>query len=238
MPRFAANVDSLFVEHPWDDRFAVAAAYGFRGVEMDLVQAPDLGKLGDVLTMNGLALAAAFGPALSDPGFADALFTVLDRLEFLEAKTLVLPCGVGDPDAARDRLAYAAQEAKAYGVRVLVEPRNALDAPETTLPSHADALMLLQDRALRSVGLVLDIYEAQMAEGGLANLIEGAADWVAHIQLAGVPLRHEPDEGEVNAPYLLHLLDARGYAGWVSLDYTPRGTTKAGFAWAKPWGLG
>jgi hydroxypyruvate isomerase len=32
----------------------------------------------------------------------------------------------------------------------------------------------------------------------------------AHVQIAGVPERHEPDSGEVNYPYLLALLDRLG----------------------------
>ena len=34
---------------------------------------------------------------------------------------------------------------------------------------------------------------------------------IGHIQVAGVPDRHEPDEGELNYPYLLRLLDELGY---------------------------
>ena len=36
---------------------------------------------------------------------------------------------------------------------------------------------------------------------------------VGHLQIAGVPERHEPDLGELNYPYLFALLDELGYAG-------------------------
>ena len=57
---------------------------------------------------------------------------------------------------------------------------------------------------------------------------------IAHVQIAGVPGRHEPDSmGEVNFPFLFDLLDAHGYDGWIGAEYNPRGKTEAGLAWAR-----
>jgi 2-dehydrotetronate isomerase len=58
---------------------------------------------------------------------------------------------------------------------------------------------------------------------------------VGHVQIAGVPQRHEPDLGEVNYAYLLELLDELGYDGWVGCEYRPKAGTSAGLAWARPW---
>ena len=44
---------------------------------------------------------------------------------------------------------------------------------------------------------------------------------VGHIQIAGVPDRHEPDVGRNPLPYLFRLLDELGYAGWVGCEYNP-----------------
>jgi len=52
-----------------------------------------------------------------------------------------------------------------------------------------------------------------------------------HVQIAGVPDRHEPDCGEVNYPYLFRLLDDLGYDGWVGCEYFPRGRTEDGLGW-------
>ena len=59
---------------------------------------------------------------------------------------------------------------------------------------------------------------------------------VGHIQIAGVPERHEPDQGELHYPYLLDLIDSLGYADWVGCEYRPRcgaiaGGTSQGLAW-------
>ncbi|MER2515648.1 MAG: TIM barrel protein, partial [Candidatus Accumulibacter phosphatis] len=43
----------------------------------------------------------------------------------------------------------------------------------------------------------------------------------------------EPDDGEVNYPYLFRLLDELGYDGWVGCEYRPRGNTEDGLAWLR-----
>ena len=46
--------------------------------------------------------------------------------------------------------------------------------------------------------------------GDLAKRFVRHQPLVAHVQIAGVPERHEPDTGEVNYPCLLALLDRLG----------------------------
>ena len=46
-----------------------------------------------------------------------------------------------------------------------------------------------------------------------------------------MPARHEPDEGEVNYPWLFKLLDELGYDGWIGCEYRPRGATLEGLRW-------
>ncbi|MGH6945564.1 MAG: TIM barrel protein, partial [Geminicoccaceae bacterium] len=60
---------------------------------------------------------------------------------------------------------------------------------------------------------------------------------VSHVQIAGVPERHEPDWGEVNYSYLLEMLDRRGYRGWVGCEYVPAGNTEEGLGWASRYGV-
>jgi hydroxypyruvate isomerase len=57
------------------------------------------------------------------------------------------------------------------------------------------------------------------------------------VQIAAVPSRHEPDEGEVNYPAILAAIDAAGYAGWVACEYRPRGRTEDGLGWVRPYGV-
>ena len=67
---------------------------------------------------------------------------------------------------------------------------------------------------------------------------------VGHIQISGVPGRHEPDsdpleDQEINYPYIFRLLDELEYKGWVSCEHRPRNGTLEGLArWGGPHGLG
>ena len=61
----------------------------------------------------------------------------------------------------------------------------------------------------------MDLYHAQIMEGDLATKLRQYLPHIGHIQIAGVPERHEPDTGEVNYPYLFRLLDQLGYDGWL-----------------------
>jgi len=69
--------------------------------------------------------------------------------------------------------------------------------------------------------LNLDLYHAQIGGGNLIALIEEALPWVAEIQVADVPGRHEPGTGEVNYRNVARVLDQLGYSGIVTLEAHP-----------------
>ena len=48
-------------------------------------------------------------------------------------------------------------------------------------------------------------------------------------------VRKKPGTGEINFEFLLRHLDAIGYSGWVGCEYNPRGDTREGLKWAKPY---
>jgi hydroxypyruvate isomerase len=73
--------------------------------------------------------------------------------------------------------------------------------------------------------------------GDLARSLERHLPMTAHVQIAGVPERHEPDIGEINYPYLFDLLDRLGYQGWVGCEYFAAGSTEDGLGWAMRYGI-
>jgi hydroxypyruvate isomerase len=82
-----------------------------------------------------------------------------------------------------------------------------------------------------------DFYHAQIVGGDLIKRFEKHFPIVGHVQIAAVPSRREPDEGEVNYAQILAALDAMGYDKWVGCEYRPRTTTEDGLAWARPYGI-
>ena len=73
--------------------------------------------------------------------------------------------------------------------------------------------------------------ERGIMEGDLTRRLERLAGRIAHVQLAGVPERHEPNRSEVNLAHVMGVLDRIGYAGWVGCEYRPAGRTEDGLGW-------
>jgi hydroxypyruvate isomerase len=88
-----------------------------------------------------------------------------------------------------------------------------------------------------NLGLQMDFYHLQIMEGDLARHLHSHLSMVAHVQIAGVPERNEPDTGEINYPALFAQLDHLHYAGWVGCEYRPvrtgPGGTSAGLGWLR-----
>ena len=126
---------------------------------------------------------------------------------------------------------HAAEEAAREGVDVLIEPLNPRDAPGYFLSTQADAHAIREAVGHANLKVQMDLYHCQIVEGDVATRLRRYLPHVGHIQIAGVPDRHEPDTGELNYPYLFRLLDELGYEGWVGCEYRPAKGTVAGLGW-------
>lgn len=80
---------------------------------------------------------------------------------------------------------------------------------------------------------MFDCYHLQIMQGDISRLLEEMMPITGHIQIAAVPSRAEPDEGELDYRYILKLIDRLEYDGFVGAEYKPRGTTGEGLGWMK-----
>ncbi len=156
----------------------------------------------------------------------------------LRPARLHVMAGIADGQAGRTtylaNLAWAAEAAEAAGGQALtIEPINSRDMPGYHLATSTEAVEVLERVGADNLGLQLDLYHAQIMEGDLTRRIERLLPRLAHVQIAGVPERHEPDQGEVSYPHLFALLDRLGYAGFVGCEYHPRGRTEDGLGWLR-----
>ena len=270
MPRFAANLSMLYPEHAFLDRFAAAAADGFDAVEYLFPYAFTAADLAARLQAHGLTQALFNAPPGDFDAGERGLACLPDRLDefrrgFIEqalpyAQALscrrvhvmagLAPAGVPREalsDCYRSNLAWAAAQAAPHGVAVLIEPINPRDIPGYFLNRQDTAHALVQAIAAPNLQVQFDLYHGQIVEGDLAMklrqyLSADDSSRVGHIQIAGVPERHEPDRGEVHFPYLLDLIDALGYTGFVGCEYRPRDTgtggTSAGLGWLRRYRAG
>ena len=257
MPRFAANLSFMFMDLPFLDRFDAAAKAGFKGVEFmfpyDFAAADIQQRLAD----NGLELVLFNGPPgntqanerglASLPGreaeFKASIALALEYAAVLGNKRLHVMAGLmpAGADRARHRevyvknIAYAAGQAKALGLTVVIEPINTRDIPGFFINRQDEAHAVCRETGADNAKVQMDFYHCQIVEGDLTRTYETFQAGIGHTQIAGVPDRHEPDLGEVNYPAIFELLDRTGYAGWVGCEYRPKAGTSEGLGWLKPY---
>jgi hydroxypyruvate isomerase len=257
MPKFAANLSWMFTEYPFLERFEAAARAGFRAVEFPSPYQHSPEAIADRLRTHGLRNVLFNSPPgnvadgkrglASIPGreaeFRDSLALALRYASVLGTPQLHVMAGVMTDDRNRIKhretyvanLRYAATETANAGITALIEPINTRDMPGYFLNTQADAHAIREEIGSPNLKVQMDLYHAQIVEGDLETKLRRYLPYVGHIQIAGVPDRHEPDIGEVNYPYLFRLLDELGYAGWIGCEYRPANGTAAGLGWMVPY---
>jgi hydroxypyruvate isomerase len=259
MPRFAANLSTMFTDRPFLERCAAARKAGFAAVECQFPYEVEAVDLKAELAAHGLAMllintppgdfAAGERGLTGHPGREADFRAALDRA-LAYAKTLDCPqihvmAGVRPESASheacwmayRANLRRAGEAAAAAGRQALIEPINTRDIPGYLLNTPAEAAALIEDLGLPALRLQFDFYHAQIMGGDLTRSFERHLPLIAHVQIAGVPERHEPDVGEIHHPYLFDLLDRLDYRGWVGCEYFPAGRTEDGLGWALRYGI-
>jgi 2-dehydrotetronate isomerase len=264
MPRFAANLSMLYPELGFLDRFAAAAADGFAAVEYLFPYAHEPKVLAACLAEHGLQQVLFNGPPgdwehgerglAGLPGREDEFRRSIDRaLSYAEALSCprvhvmegLAPAGV---ERARllatyqTNLAWAVQQAASAKRTLLIEPINTRDIPGYLLNRQDEAHRLVQEIGSANLQVQMDLYHCQIVEGDVAMKLRHylPTGRVGHLQIAGVPERHEPDIGELNHAYLFGVIDevsaSCGWNGWIGCEYRPRrgaqpGGTSAGLGW-------
>jgi hydroxypyruvate isomerase len=257
MPKFAANLSMMFQEVPFLDRFARAAAAGFAGVEFLFPYEHPKAEIAKRLGEHALTQALFNLPPgdfakgergiASLPGreaeFRDGVALALDYAAATGCRMLHCMAGLLPEGADRarhealfvDNLRHAAERCASAGVTLVIEPINTRDIPGYLINYQRDGRRIIEAVGAPNLKLQLDLYHCQIMEGDLAMKLEAFMPIVAHIQLAGVPGRHEPDVGEINYPYLFERIDALGYPGWIGCEYRPKAATEDGLGWFRPW---
>jgi 2-dehydrotetronate isomerase len=253
MPRFAANLSMMYTEVPFLQRFEAAAQDGFRAVEFLFPYDHPAAEVAAALRGAGLEQALFNAPPgdwaagekglASLPGreqeFAQGLDRAIEYAQALGCPRVHLMAGLLPDESRRaqhratyvSNLRMAARRFAAHGLQAMIEPINTRDIPGFFLNTQADAHAILAEVGEPNLKVQMDLYHCQIVEGDLAMKIRKYLPGVGHIQIAGVPERHEPDIGEINYPYLFRLLDELGYSGWIGCEYRPRAGTRAGLGW-------
>ncbi len=255
MPRLAANLTTMFQEVAFLDRFERAARAGFDAVEFQFPYAFDTAAIRARLSAHGLTLALfnmpagdwergdrglACRPARRDE-FRTGVAQALDVAHDLGCQRLHMLAGVAEDDEGRardayvDSLRYAAQFAATAGVDVLIEPISRETIEGYFLTGLDMAAELIDEAGEDNLFIQYDLFHRRFVGPELVEPYLRHADRIRHVQIAGWPGRHEPDDGVLDWRPVFDALDGSGYAGFVGCEYWPAGQTEAGLGWARPW---
>lgn len=249
--RFSANISTLWRESPFMERLQRARAAGFEAVEFWWPRGEDLQQLAARVRELGLRVVlfnfdAGDMPAgdrglLSDParhqGFREHVPVALELARALGCRRLNALVGLRieslpleeQLELARQNVAWAADQAAPHGIEVLIEPVNTHENGPYLLPTVEEAVAFIRAVGRDNVRLQYDLYHAQVMlgerprEAELLELFDAHRELISHVQIADWPGRGQPGSGSLDFQQILSALEERGYAGYVGLEYIPRG---------------
>lgn len=253
MLRWSAHLTFLFREHPFLDRFQAAADAGFAAVELVWENDIDLDALvrakqnaGVEVALLGIDLgnlARGERGVMNLPDRRDwwraRAQAALDLAERLDVRRINVLSGNVDArfsrqemmDCIYENLEWLLPRAQAMGARLVLEPLNHFDNPHYLFKHTQDAVQVIEKFNTPELKLQLDLYHVQRSEGNVARVLQVCAPYLAHLQIADSPDRHQPGTGELNWRYLFKQIEALGYAGYVGLEYHPVPDTLGSLAW-------
>jgi hydroxypyruvate isomerase len=253
MLKFAANLQWLFTEHTFLDRFKAARDAGFTAVEFPTPYDHPAKEIRKRLDEHGLPCVLFNLPSgnrnNSDFGlgcrpervseFRAGVGRAIDYARELGVKQVNCISGKvlegDDPAVLRktlvENLRYAAREFRTAGLDLLIEPINTHDVPGFFVPTTPGAARILEEVDEPNFFLQFDLYHTAMMGDDCAALLALLRAQIRHIQFADVPGRGEPGTGNLDLPRLFSDIDASGYRGWVSAEYRPSGQTEQSLHW-------
>jgi len=247
VPKFCANLTWLFTELPFMERFAAAKEAGFDAVEVLFPYDVNAQDIVNEMARYELQMALINCPPPNytggDQGFAavpglEARFRkdftrAVRYARTLHATHLHIMSGVAEGLAAKEtfleNLRWAAAEAPEQSLTI--EPINTETMPGYFLNDFDLGREVVEAVAAPNLRLQFDTFHAAKITGDIMGTWAAMRDITVHVQVAQMPDRGEPDQGEIDYPAFFAQLDAEGYAGWVAGEYKPRSTTAAGVGW-------
>lgn len=258
MPRFSANLGFLWSDLPLLERIDRAAAAGFRAIELHWPYDVPAEKVREACAQNSLVLLGIntitgeaakgeFGLGALVGRERDFQASVDQSIAYCRASgatSIHAMAGVvapADRDQARSvlraNLTEAAHKAAGEGITLLLEPLNPRDKADYFYSTIGEAVSLIEEIGSDTIRVMFDVYHVGVAEGDVIMKLRRYKDVIGHIQVAAVPTRAEPDEGEIAYRAIFDEIDAIGYPGWVGCEYRPRGSVEEGLRWVERLGV-
>lgn len=255
MLKFNANLTLLYTEHAFLDRFAAAAADGFKGVEYLGPYNEAKEAIAERLLASGLEQVLFNLPAGNwDAGerglaclpdrreeFRRGVDLAIDYAKTLNCRKINCLAGIAPPGVAFEpveatlveNLRFAAKRLADAGIKLMLEAVNRRDIPGCFVSTTNHIERILEQVGSDNLFIQYDFYHLQVMQGDLIPTFQRLQNRIGHIQVADNPGRHEPGTGEINYAFVFEALQRLGYDGWVGCEYRPLGKTSDGLGWLK-----
>lgn len=244
----------LFKEVDFLDRFRLAAATGFSGVEFSEPRQASKEDIADRLAGGGLELVQFTTSSFATPerkqvglaavpgrrdDFRRDCEALVPYVQLLRPKYVHAMAGIVEGGAPFDlcyetyqrNIRFAHDAFASFGTGILIEPINSVDVPGYFMNEIALCSSAIDDMGLPNVAIMFDAYHvARSGHDPVANF-HSFFDKIAHIQIADSPGRHEPGTGKIAYQDLFDAIESSSYDGWISCEYFPAGDTREGLAW-------
>ncbi|MCO8166130.1 TIM barrel protein [Pseudomonas sp. 21LCFQ010] len=252
MLNFNAHLGFQFTEKPFLKRFEAAASAGFSAVEFPIPYDHEPSVLFDLLQEHQLSMVQFAAPVGLTKGLAAAtsrdaefrggLVKAVEYANRLQCCNVHLMSGMTiagalctDGQTYLDNLHYAVDYLADHGIKGLIEVISATEMPGYYLCNFDLAEPVLE--AIPELGLIMDVYHAQLVSGDGLGLLKHWIDRIHHVQVADWPGRHEPGTGRLKFAQVFSFLQRVGYEGWIGCEYRPLIATNEGLSWLNQWGV-
>lgn len=252
MARFSANLGFLWADLPLLERIERAAAAGFPAIELHWPYETRARDVADACQRLGLKLLGINTP-VGDASRGESGLAALPgregdfRRSFESTLQWALESGASAihvmpgviSEAQRElasetlvrNLQWASDQVAGHALTLLLEAINHRDKPGYFYARQSESNAIRMATGRDNVKLMFDVYHVGVAEGDVLTRLAEHMPHIGHIQIAAVPSRAEPDEGEIRYEVVIPAIDRLGYSGWIGCEYKPRANVEAGLAW-------
>lgn len=247
--KYSVNIETVYQELPFAERFAAAKRDGFDFVEIWDWESKDAEKLAALCRENGVEISCMGGDgpiSLCDPANGEAYLAYLRRSLAMAkrlgckllavhsnelmpephpyAADLFLQYSDEEKTAAMCRTLKAiAPEAEAAGVTLCLEALNVeVEHIGNFLKYTKDAAEIIREVNSPNVKILYDAYHMYLNEGKIIESIRKYRDLIGCIHIADAPGRGEPGTGCINYRAVLEELSRLGYEGMVAFELFPK----------------
>lgn len=259
MLRFSANLNFLFSEVSFMERFAAAREAGFSFVEFMFPYDFDQDEIQKQLKENDLKLVLFNLPAgnwsegdrgiAADPKrveeFRAGVAQAVEAAKKLNVNRINCLVGIAPENESEsvlwntvtENVGLAADELGKNNINLMVEAINILDVPGFYLNTTDKVIKLINELRKPNIYLQYDVYHAEREGEDHDAVLDNYLGRIGHIQIADNPGRNQPGTGSVNFNHLLNSIDRLGYSGFIGMEYKPTPDTVSSLSWLEELGF-